>query len=129
MSGDIQRHGMKPDTPRFVAHDDRTWRVTDTLTIDDELFYDLMTQGPTSRASVVARMSECVVVHQNRVRKFRDGGIVLEMNTRGQCFVRKAGSRKRYETSLEAIFSMTVKAHVAMQKSLKAAARRAKRGK
>lgn len=119
---------MTDGLPRYVTHDDRTWRVSRALEIDGEQFYDLMTQGPWSRTGIVARVDECVPMPApERVRKFRDGGIVLEMNTRGQCYVRKAGSRKRYETSLEAIFSMTVKAHVAMAKALKAAAKR--RGK
>lgn len=116
------------NTPRYVEHDDRTWRVLTSLSIDDELFYQLSTQGPTARSVIVARVSECTpVAAPERVRKFRDGRIVLEMNSRGQVYVRKHGSRKRFETSLEAIYSMTVKAHVAMDKALKAATKRKKR--
>lgn len=122
---------MTDGLPRYVTHDGETWRVASWGNfIDGDPGYELIrSRGPGKQPMRIdARVTECVPVPASeRVRKFRDGGIVLEMNTRGQCYVRKAGSRKRYETSLEAIFSMTVKAHVAMAKALKAAAKR--RGK
>jgi hypothetical protein len=118
-------------TPRYVEHDGQRWSVDAEIDVDDQLGYELSRRVPARNGNVarlqviVARASECVpLAAPERVRKFRDGRIVLEMNSRGQVYVRKHGSRKRYETSLEAIFSMTVKARVAMDKALKAAARR-----
>lgn len=114
------------ETPKLVLHDGEKWRVVREEEVDDEPGYVLspMRFGKVEGMHIWARKKDVVAWAPQRTRRLKDHDIVLEYNSRGQVFVRKTRSRKRFETSLPAIYSMTVKAHVAMEKSLKAAAKR-----
>jgi hypothetical protein len=69
---------------------------------------------------ITARVSECIPDDRPRKRRFRDADYVLEFDTRGTVTIREAGRRKRFETSLAAIYSMTVKAHTLRNRKPKA---------
>lgn len=111
---------------KYVKHDGRIWGVVGDTMLDDDPAYELRISGPNMKTlDVVARVSDTeAMLEKPRKRRLKDGGYVLEIDSRGNVTMREKGRRKRYETSLAALYSMTVKAHVAMQKALKAIAKR-----
>jgi hypothetical protein len=112
--------------PRYVLHDGEKWRVNSVINIDGDPGFTL---GRGS-LEIVARQAECEPIEAKaRVRRFRADDIVLEFDSRGGVAIRRARSSKRYRTSLAAIFSMTVKASINMEKALaKSKKRKFKRG-
>lgn len=109
--------------PTYVVHDEKRWRVLETLEIDGEPGY-LATKinGP----AIAIRVTECTVWKRGpRRRIWRSDGCVLESDGRTMS-IRKERTRQRWPTSLMAIYSMTVKAHMANEhaKKQRAKARR-----
>lgn len=108
------------NTPTYVVHDERRWRVIREEAVDKEPGYLLA--GPANGASpfIWARVSECTPWKRQgpRRRIWRGEGVILEWDGRTMS-VRKARTRKRYPTSLEAIYHMTVKAHLANERAKK----------
>lgn len=113
---------------KYVIYEDRRYRVAGTETIDGREYYQL----ETCSAELVALPEECIPDDRPRVRRFKHDGYILEFEPdSGIVWIRRPRQRRSdsNRTSLAAIFSMTTKAHVALQKSLRAAKRRAKGGK
>jgi hypothetical protein len=120
--------------PSYVMHDGRRWYVIGEVLVDEDPGYEL--RDMRGRC-IIARAAECEPWKQLTTRKtFRDGKYVLEIDEariledgkivrviRGAA-LRLAKSSKRWPTSLAAIYSMTVKAAVALEKAKRKAARR-----
>jgi hypothetical protein len=105
--------------PSYVIHDEKRWYVVRETRVDGTPAYVL--RDPRGRC-ILARAAECEVWRRpaEQVRVFQAGGYVIEIRTAGdvvrQVDVRRARSSRRWPTSVPAIYSMTVKAHVARQK-------------
>lgn len=107
--------------PSYVTHDDKRWLVLGDTTIDGEPAYELRgSRGPgRPPCHLVARVVECNPWQRplETLRLYRAGGFVLEIRSRGsqvrEMKVRADRSRQRWETSVPAIFRLTVAAHVA----------------
>lgn len=107
-----------------VLHDGELWRVCERTPerVDGEPGYTLSrSRGPGRPALVIwARESDCTPAPDKpQVRRLRADDVVLEFDARGAVSLRRAGSRKRYVTSLAALYSATVKAHVNNERALK----------
>jgi hypothetical protein len=106
--------------PSYVKHDDKRWYVVRQARVDGEPAYVLRApRGRGRQQAVLARVSECQpwVKPAESLRVFRADGYVLEIRARGaqvrEMKVRRAQSSKRWDTSVPAIFRLTVAAHVA----------------
>jgi hypothetical protein len=107
--------------PRYVLHDDARWQVVEEHEIDGEPAYGLSAPG---RHQMWARVSECIPDDKPRVRRLRASGYVLEFDNRGAITIREQGRRKRFVTSLAAIYSQTVKATVGRERKAPTRVRR-----
>lgn len=95
--------------PTYVIHDEKRWRVIEGIEIDGEPGY-LATK--IKGAPIAIRATECTVWKPGpRRRIWRGEGLVLEDDGRTMTIRAKRSSR-RYATSLQAIYSLTVKAHL-----------------
>lgn len=106
--------------PTYVIHDERRWRVVeqDTERVSHEPMYRLARPG-FQGGTLYAFVSDCKPWNPGpRRRIWRGPNEILESDGRTMT-IRKRGSRTRYPTSLEAIYSMTVKAHVANERAKK----------
>lgn len=113
-------------TPKYVIYEESRFRVLGVEVIDEKEYYELKVGD---RNAMVAPIEDCTPDEKPRKRKIKADGYVLEFDvTTGEIAVRRAGGRKRYQTSLAAIFSMTVKANVALEKALRKAKRKLNRG-
>ena len=106
--------------PGYVVHDDKRWYVVRETRVDGAPAYVLRApRGRGKQQAVLARVSECQpwIKPAESLRIFRADGYVLEVRARGaqvrEMKVRRAQSSKRWETSVPAIFRLTVAAHVA----------------
>jgi len=116
-------------TGSTVVYEYEHWVVVGTEVIDDQSYLTLRrpsVAGERSAPTIAALPTDVVPYYPpTRKRKLKDDDYVLEFDTgTGGIAIRKKGSRKRYLTSLPAIYSMTVKAHVNMQKALRKIKRR-----
>lgn len=115
-----------PRRPKYVHYEDRRWRVVSTEKVNGTDWYGLR----SNRLTIIAPITDCVPDDRPPMRRFRFENYILEFEPiTGICWIRKRKERRgdRNRTSLEAIHSMTTKAYVAMQKSLRKAKRRSKR--
>jgi hypothetical protein len=106
--------------PTYVVHDEKRWRVlgSDTERVSNEPMYRLARPGFNGGA-LYAFVADCKPwVAGPRRRTWRYDGCVLESDGRTMT-IRKARERKRWPTSLTAIYSMTVKAHLANEHAKK----------
>lgn len=100
------------NAPAYVLHDGKRWYVVRSTRIDGAPAYVL--RDPRGR-SIVARVAECEAWQRpaETLRLFRSGEHVLEIRAAGSLVravtVRKARSSKRHETSIGAIYSLTLK--------------------
>lgn len=105
--------------PTYVIHDDKRWLVRGTAHIDGEPAY-MLSRPFKSDGLIYARVTECEKWTPGPIhRVWRGDNAILESDGRTMT-IRKVGARVRYPTSLEAIYSMTVKAHVANERAKKA---------
>lgn len=117
-------------TPRHVDYEGKRWRVIGVDTVDDKLQYRLVCGiGKHARAEW-AWAADCTPATRSskpQVRRLKDGGVVLEFDSRGQVFLRKHGARRRYPTCLSALYDSTVKAAVAAEKFAKRQVRKGRK--
>lgn len=110
----------------YVVHDEKRWRVVeqDEERVTNEPMYRLARPGFDGGLYAFVRDCKPWVAGPRR-RIWRSDGCVLESDGRTMT-IRKARERKRWPTSLMAIYSMTVKAHMANEhaKKLRAKGRR-----
>lgn len=104
----------------YVKHDGQRWHIRKATKVDGQPAYILQQMRPGKAPRVVlARASECEPwkAPSELVRVFRDGDYVLEIITAGKevraVKCRRAKTSKRWDTSVPAIFRLTVAAHVA----------------
>lgn len=108
--------------PAYVTHDGKRWHVQRQARVDGAPAYVL--RDPRGR-TILARCAECETWRPpaERVRILRAGAHVLEVRAAGgvvrSVAVRRARSSKRHDTSIEAIYSMTVKAETARRKRVR----------
>ncbi len=107
--------------PKFVIHDGERWEVLALVPIDDDPGYQLVRRN---HFPIVARVAECTPDDKPRVRRLRASGYVLEFDNRGGITIREQGRRKRFTTSLAAIYSQTVKATVGRERKAPTRVRR-----
>lgn len=111
-----------PTYPKWVIHDDMVWRVVFADQEEGETQYHL-TRGIGKRGRQLwAWASDCKPYTPEKrppVRKLRCDDVVLEFNARGQVFLRRKKSSKRYPTTLRALYDATVKQAVAAAKFAK----------
>lgn len=107
--------------PSYVKHDDIRWYVVRETKVDGAPAYVLRAPAGPGRPPrhVLARAAECQpwTKPAESFRLFKAGGFVLEIRAAGRLVremkVRQARSSKRWDTSVPAIFRLTVAAHVA----------------
>lgn len=100
--------------PTYVVHDEKCWRVLEETIVDgDPAYLASKMNGPT----IVIRKSECQPwTAKPRRKTWRDTeGHVLESDGR-TVTIRRKNSSTRYPTSLQAIYTMTVKLHIANER-------------
>lgn len=121
---------------RFVIYEDIRWQVTGETKVDNRTYLELRRKrrinGVWKTFDVLGEPEHCVPDDRPVIRRFKFGGFILEFETQsGIVWIRRPRERRseKNQTSLSAIHSMTIKAHVALKKSLRAAKRRAKGGK
>jgi hypothetical protein len=125
----VRLNATAPDMehPSYVVHDDKRWYVVRSTRVDGARAYVL--RNPSGR-TILARAAECQEWRRSAesLRVFRAGEHVLEIRaSAGQVrgiAVRRARSSRRYDTSIPAIYSMTVKASIAITKTARRLARR-----
>lgn len=93
-------------TPRYVQYDGSRWHVNGDYVMDEVPGYNLL----RGKLEIWAPAQDCIPDDRPRKRRLRDDSYVLEFDDRGTITIREAGRRKRFTTSLAAIYSMTVKA-------------------
>lgn len=109
---------MTTPHPTYVVHDEKRWLVRGTAHIDGEPAY-VLCKPFKAGAIMYARVSECEKWKRKPMhRVWRGEGVILESDGRTMS-IRKNGARIRYPTSLEALYSMTVKTHVANERAKK----------
>lgn len=107
--------------PAYVVHDGKRWYVVREAKVDGAPAYVLRAPAGPGRPArhILARVAECEpwVKPIAQLRVFRAGGFVLEILAAGrdvrEMKVRRARTSKRWDTSVPAIFRLTVAAHVA----------------
>lgn len=107
--------------PSYVKHDDKRWYVVREAKVDGAPAYVLRAPAGPGRPArhILARVAECEpwTKPAEVLRVFRAGGFVLEIRVAGSMVremkVRQDRGKKRWDTSVPAIFRLTVAAHVA----------------
>lgn len=106
--------------PSYVKHDEKRWYVVREAKVGGAPAYVLRSPAGPGRPArhILARVAECGpwIKPAESLRVFRAGGFVLEIRAAGcivrEMKVRQARSSKRWDTSVPAIFRLTVAAHV-----------------
>lgn len=110
-------------TPKMVTYEGQRCRVLSEEIVDGKLMYELRVGVGRHARRENAWAADCATpepsARKPHTRKLRDGDVVLEFDARGVVFLRRRASRRRYPTSLRALYDATVKAAVAAERFMK----------